>query len=72
MQPLDVLVAMPAASMIAGDFGNVVVGFFGPGPELLVDPYSYFEFGIVTIGLWLSVDIGILLPGGFCKSTSIT
>lgn len=64
--------SMPAASMIAGDFGNVLIGLWGSGPEISIDPFSGFQTGVITMRCFLSMDVAILAPGAFCKSSSIT
>lgn len=71
-KPAYATTSMPSGAMICGDFSNVVIGFFGPGLELMVDPYTAFKTGVITVRAIVSVDVGILFPAAFCKSTSIT
>ena len=63
---------MPAASAVCGDFEQVVCGFWGPGIELTVDPYSGFQTGVIAVRAIATMDVGILFPGSFCKLESIT
>jgi HK97 family phage major capsid protein len=64
--------AMPAATMLCGDFTNVVIGLFGPGVELMVDPYTAFKTGVINVRAIVSCDVGVLFPPSFAKSSSIT
>ncbi|HBO83445.1 MAG TPA: hypothetical protein DD641_00315 [Deltaproteobacteria bacterium] len=63
---------MPSASIVVGDFENLLLLFWGPGPELLVDPYSGFKSGRVDFVLFISMDVATTHPGAFAKSVSIT
>lgn len=64
--------SMASASMLVGDFSNLLLLFWGPGPELLVDPYSGFKSGRVDFGLFINMDVVATYPAAFAKSVSIT
>jgi hypothetical protein len=58
--------------MVCGDFENVLIGLFGGGIELAIDPFTGFRSGVITLRAILTMDCAILKPAAFCKSTSIT
>jgi HK97 family phage major capsid protein len=65
--------ACPAATMVFGDWGQLVIAEYDGGSiELSVDPYSDFRTGIVTIRVVARYDIFLRKPGAFSVATSIT
>ena len=60
-----------AASMIFGDFSQVIIGEWGM-LELALNPYANFAAAISGIRAIQSVDIGIRYAGAFSRATSIT
>ena len=63
--------ALTAASMIFGDFSQVIIGEWGT-LELAVSPYADFKAGISGVRAFQTVDIGIRQAGAFSRATSIT
>jgi HK97 family phage major capsid protein len=63
---------MPSASLLVGDFANLTIILFGPGLEVLVDPYSAFKTGQITFQLRMSIGVLCAYPASFRKATSIT
>lgn len=62
---------LTAASMIFGDFSQVIIGEWGT-LELAVSPYADFKAGISGVRAFQTVDIGIRHAGAFSRATSIT
>jgi HK97 family phage major capsid protein len=67
---------MPASSVLFGDWSQVVVPTWGV-LEIGADPYmanggAGFRAGIVGVRCFAHVDVAVLRPGGFAKSTSVT
>lgn len=60
-----------AASMVFGDFSQVVIGEWGMF-EIALNPYASFAAGITGIRAMQSVDIGIRQAAAFSRATSIT
>lgn len=60
-----------AASMVFGDFSQVVIGEWGMF-ELALNPYASFAAGITGIRAMQSVDVGIRQAAAFSRATSIT
>lgn len=60
-----------AASMVFGDFSQVVIGEWGMF-ELAMNPYASFAAGISGIRAMQSVDVGIRQAAAFSRATSIT
>jgi hypothetical protein len=66
---------MSAGTLLVGPWPRVVLGLFGAGLELTINPFdpSGFKAGIVQARVLLSLDVGIAAdPAAFVKSTSIT
>jgi HK97 family phage major capsid protein/HK97 family phage prohead protease len=62
---------MTAASMMFGDFSQVVIGEWGMF-EIALNPYASFAAGITGIRAMQSVDIGIRQAAAFSRATTIT
>ena len=60
-----------AASMIFGDFSQVVIGEWGM-LELALNPYANFTAAITGVRAIQTVDVGIRYAGAFARATSIT
>jgi HK97 family phage major capsid protein len=63
--------ALTAASMIFGDFSQVVIGEWGM-LEIALNPYANFAASITGIRAIQSVDVGIRQAAAFSRATSIT
>ena len=62
---------VPAATMIFGDFSQVVIGEWGV-LELEVNPYANFAAGIIGVRAWATVDVAIRQAGAFSVASTIT
>lgn len=62
---------LPAATMIFGDFSEVVQAEWGV-LEIDVNPYANFQAGTIGIRAFHYVDIGVRTPGAFSAASSIT
>lgn len=62
---------MPAATMLFGDFSQVIVAEWGV-LEIEVNPFADFKAGIVGVRAIASIDIGVRYPTAFSAATSIT
>lgn len=62
---------LTAASMIAGDFSQVVIGEWGM-LEIALNPYANFTASITGIRAIQTVDVGIRYAGAFSRATTIT
>lgn len=60
-----------AASMIFGDFSQVVIGEWGM-LEIALNPYAAFATAITGIRAIQSVDVGVRQAAAFSRATSIT
>ncbi len=63
--------SVTAASMVFGDFSQVVIGEWGM-LELALNPYANFAAAISGIRAIQTVDIGVRQAGAFSRATSIT
>ena len=62
---------VPAASMIFGDWSQLVLAFWG-ALEISVNPFANFQAGIVGVRVMLSMDVGVRIPSAFSVASSIT
>lgn len=62
---------MAAASMLFGDWAQVVVAEWGV-LEVEVNPYANFQAGIIGVRAIVSMDCGLRYPAAFSLATSIT
>lgn len=63
---------IPASTLLAGDFSQLLIAEFGAGLEIRANPYASFQAGIVGYGAVLSVDVCVLRPTGFSVATSVS
>jgi len=61
----------PSATIIFGDFQQVVVGEWGV-LELAVNPFDGFSAGISGIRAMYTMDVGVRYAGAFSVATSVT
>lgn len=62
---------LTAASMIFGDFSQVIIGDWGQ-LEIAMNPYANFQAAITGIRAIQTVDVGIRYAAAFSRATSIT
>lgn len=62
---------MPAATMLFGDFSQVVIGDWG-GLSIEVNPYHHFPSGKVSMRAWYTADVAVRHPAAFSAAVSIT
>ena len=62
---------MPAATMIFGEWSQIVIGEWGV-LEVMLNPYANFQAGITGVRAMWSIDVGVRIAGAFSASTSIT
>ena len=62
---------LTAASMIFGDWQELVIGEWGV-LEVEVNPYANFQAGIIGVRAMYSLDVGVRRPFAFSRATSIT
>lgn len=62
---------MTAATMLFGDWAQVIVGEWGV-LEVEVNPYANFQAGIIGVRAMVSMDVGLRYAAAFSYSTSIT
>lgn len=62
---------MPAATMIAGDWSQLIIGEWGI-LELTVNPYANFKAGIIGLRAWWTVDVGVRHAAAFSAANTIT
>jgi HK97 family phage major capsid protein len=57
--------------IILGNWADLLIGMWA-GVELIVDPYTLADQGLIKITSFQMVDIGIRRPESFCKATGAT
>ena len=62
---------MPSASLLFGDWQEVVVGEWGV-LEVEVNPYANFQAGIIGVRAMYSLDVGVRRPFAFSYSSTTT
>ena len=72
-KPAFATTGLPAATLIAADFSQCVLGQWG-GLEIAIAPPAAgdFQAGILAIRLMTSVDVALLRPTAFVVTSSIT
>lgn len=63
---------LPAATLLAGDFSQMLLAEWGAGLDVRVDPYSGFLAGRVGMAASVSLDVCCAWPQAFSVATSVT
>lgn len=58
--------------LVLGDFSQMIIGIWGGGVDILVDPYTDSDRGRVRITALMDLDIALRHPEAFCKATGAT
>lgn len=58
--------------LIFGNWSDVLIGNWGGGLELVVDPYSLKKQGMIEVTSFQLCDIALRHPESFCKATGAT
>ena len=69
--PAYATMQLTAATMIAGDFSNVVIGEWGQ-LEIAMNPYANLAAAVTGIRAIQTVDVGVRWGAAFSRATSIT
>ena len=59
------------SACIFGNWNDVLIGSWGPGIDILVDPYTGGSTGAVRVRVFQSVDIAVRQPASFAVCTDI-
>lgn len=62
---------MSAATMLFGDWNQVVIGEWGV-LQIEVNPYANFQAGIIGVRAMVSIDVGLRYAAAFSLASSIT
>jgi len=62
---------MPADTMLLGDFSSLLLGIWGNGIEIAVDPSAGFASGSVRVRAIMTADFALRSPESFAKSTVV-
>jgi HK97 family phage major capsid protein len=62
----------PAADAVLGDWSHVVVGLWGGGIELRVDPSGGFNVGQISVQAAAMVDVAVVQPAAFVRVSAIS
>jgi HK97 family phage major capsid protein len=63
---------VPDATLICADWSTILVGTWGVGPELAVDPFGAFRTLGATMRCLLSVDVAVTAPAAVVVASSVT
>lgn len=63
---------MPAGTLLAGDFSQLILGEWGSGVDVRIDPFSAFVAGRVGMAASVSVDVSCGWPQAFSVATGVT
>jgi len=63
---------MTSAIMLAGDFSRAILGLWGVGFELTINPYEDFEKGIQAARVFVTCDVSVPQVAAFVKTTAIS
>lgn len=67
----EVSTQVPSATMIFGDFAQIVIAEWGE-LEIALNPYANFTAGITGVRGWATIDIGVRQAGAYSAASSIT
>lgn len=71
-RPAHVTTDLPAATLIAGAWSELILGLWGPGVEFSVNPYAGFPQGIIGARVVVACDVAVAHAAAFTAASSIT
>ena len=63
---------VPAGTLIAGDFSQMLICDFGPGVEIRVNRFANFSTGIIGVAVFSTFDIVLRHAASFSIATSVS
>jgi hypothetical protein len=70
--PAYATTTMPAGTLLLGAWGQVVLGLFGPGFLLEIDPFSGFKTGVIGARMIVTADVAVMRIGTFMVASGVT
>jgi HK97 family phage major capsid protein len=73
-RPAFVTTDMPAATLACGSWPDAILGLWGPGIVVELNPFAPTQFprGIVQVRVIISCDVGFAHPASFCAASPVT
>jgi HK97 family phage major capsid protein len=62
----------PSATIVAGNWSELIVAEWGSGIELLVSERANFRAGIIGVACFYTVDVALADPAAFSVATSVS
>lgn len=69
---MNVSSAITSGYLLFGDHSQILVGYFGNGLDIVVDPYSGSNAGTVAITSFISCDVAVRVAASFSVASGIT
>ncbi len=69
---VNVSSAITSGYVLFGDHSQILVGYFGNGLDVVVDPYSGSSAGTVAITSFISCDIAVRVAAAFSVASGVT
>ena len=63
---------MTTGLMLAGDFSRAILGIWGTGIELAINPFTDFAAGVMAARVLVTVDLCVPQLSAFVKTTTVT
>jgi len=64
--------AVPASTLICGDFRKLLLAEWGAGVQIAVNPYANFQAGIIGYRAALTMDVGVAWQSAFTVATAVS
>ncbi len=71
-RPGFVTTDLPASTLICGDFSEVILGLWGAGIQIEVNPYANFPAGIIGARLLVGCDVAVKHAAALCVASSVS
>lgn len=71
-RPAYVTTDVPASTLICGDWSEIILGLWGSGLQVEVNPYANFQAGIIGARIIVGCDVAVKHAASFCVATSVT
>ena len=64
--------AVPASTLVCGDFAKLLLAEWGAGVTITVNPFANFQAAITGFQAAVSLDIGVAWPTAFSTAVSVS
>jgi len=60
------------SALFFADWSQIAVGLFGPGVDVVIDPYRLKKQGMIEVAVYLRCDVGVIRPEAVVRTLNVS